>query len=64
MLLDMLAAVARKDYEDRRRRQAEGLAKAQREGRLTGRVEDHERNSRIEQRLREGQPWHSIMAIE
>lgn len=26
MLLDMLAAVARKDYEDRRRRQAQGIA--------------------------------------
>ena len=28
MMLDMLAAVARKDYEDRRRRQAQGIAKA------------------------------------
>ena len=28
MLLDMLAAVARKDYEDRRRRQAQGQARA------------------------------------
>jgi DNA invertase Pin-like site-specific DNA recombinase len=28
MLLDMLAAVGRKDYEDRRRRQAQGQAKA------------------------------------
>jgi DNA invertase Pin-like site-specific DNA recombinase len=28
MLLDMLAAVARKDYEDRRRRQAQGIEKA------------------------------------
>ena len=30
MLLDMLAAVARKDYEDRRRRQKQGQAKAKR----------------------------------
>jgi DNA invertase Pin-like site-specific DNA recombinase len=28
MLLDMLAAVVRKDYDDRRRRQAQGQAKA------------------------------------
>ena len=35
MLLDMLAAVARKDYEDRRRRQAEGQAKAKAEGRYS-----------------------------
>ncbi len=27
MMLDMLAAVARKDYEDRRRRQAQGVQK-------------------------------------
>jgi hypothetical protein len=32
MMLDMLAAVARKDYEDRRRRQAQGQAKAKAEG--------------------------------
>ena len=34
MLLDMLAAVARKDY-DRRRRQAQGQAKAKAEGRCS-----------------------------
>ncbi len=33
MMLDMLAAVARKDYEDRRHRQAQGQAKAKAEGR-------------------------------
>lgn len=33
MLLDMLAAVARKDYEDRRRRQAQGQARARQGGR-------------------------------
>ena len=32
MLLDMLAAVARKDYEDRRRRQLEGIKRARKEG--------------------------------
>ena len=37
MMLDMLAAVARKDYEDRRRRQEEGIAKAKREGKYRGR---------------------------
>lgn len=29
MMLDMLAAVARKNYKDRRRRQAQGIVKAQ-----------------------------------
>lgn len=37
MLLDMLAAVARKDYEDRRRRQREGIDKAAKEGKYVGR---------------------------
>ena len=32
MLLDVLAAVARKDYDDRRRRQAQGIAKMKAEG--------------------------------
>jgi DNA invertase Pin-like site-specific DNA recombinase len=37
MMLDVLAAVARKDYEDRRRRQAEGQAKARAKGLYRGR---------------------------
>jgi DNA invertase Pin-like site-specific DNA recombinase len=40
MMLDMLAAIARKDYEDRHRRQAEGQAKAKAEGKYRGRPED------------------------
>jgi DNA invertase Pin-like site-specific DNA recombinase len=46
-LLDMLAAVARKDYDDRRRRQAQGQAKAKLEGRYKGRPEDTDRNESI-----------------
>ena len=40
MMLDMLAAVARKDYEDRRRRQAQGIVKAKAAGAYRGRPED------------------------
>ena len=36
MMLDMLAAVARKDYEDRRRRQREGRAKAKMDANIKG----------------------------
>ena len=57
MLLDMLAAVARKDYDDRRRRQAQGQAKAKAEGRYKGRVEDLARNAGIASMLRAGQSW-------
>lgn len=37
MLLDILALTARKDYEDRRRRQAEGIQKARVQGKYKGR---------------------------
>jgi DNA invertase Pin-like site-specific DNA recombinase len=54
MMLDMLAAVARKlaavarkDYEDRRRRQAQGVAKAKAAKRYRGRPEDTDRNAGI-----------------
>jgi DNA invertase Pin-like site-specific DNA recombinase len=56
MLLDMLAAVARKDYDDRRR-QAQGQAKAQAAGLYKGRAEDTERNAGIASMLAAGQSW-------
>lgn len=62
MLLDMLAAIARKDYEDRRRRQAQGIAKAKDEGRYRGRPEDERRNSALVGMLKAGQSWSSIVA--
>jgi DNA invertase Pin-like site-specific DNA recombinase len=62
MLLDMLAAVARKDYEDRRRRQAQGIEKAKREGLYRGRREDTARNEGIAGMLKAGMSWSSIQA--
>src|SRR5450432_2851978 len=62
MLLDMLAAVARKDYEDRRRRQAQGQAKAKAAGAYKGRKEDSERNAGIAAMLQAGSPWSQILA--
>ena len=64
MLLDVLAAVARKDYDDRRRRQAQGIAKMKLEGKSTGRPEDTERNARIAQQLRDGVSWSTIQRNE
>lgn len=60
MLLDVLAAVSRKDYEDRRRRQAEGQARAKAEGRYKGRPEDTKRNSAIAAMLAKGVSWSQI----
>lgn len=62
MLLDMLAAVARKDYVDRRRRQAQGQARAQAEGLYKGRTEDVARNDGIARMISAGQSWSSIQA--
>lgn len=47
MMLDMLAAIARKDYEDRRRRQSEGISKAKAEGKYRGRVADAQKHELI-----------------
>lgn len=62
MMLDMLAAVARKDYEDRRRRQAQGVAKAKEAGKYRGRPEDEKRNAALTAMLQSGQSWASIVA--
>jgi DNA invertase Pin-like site-specific DNA recombinase len=60
MMLDMLAAVARKDYEDRRRRQAEGQAKAKAAGLYKGRPENTERNDSIARLLAKGETWSQV----
>jgi DNA invertase Pin-like site-specific DNA recombinase len=60
MMLDMLAAVARKDYDDRRRRQAEGIAKGKSEGVYRGRPEDSNRLAGIAAMLAGGASWSTI----
>ena len=60
MMLDVLAAVARKDYEDRRRRQAEGTAKAKAAGVYKGRRENMARNEGIAAMLQAGSSWQQI----
>lgn len=62
MLLDMLAAIARKDYEDRRRRQAQGQARAKAAGRLRGRPEDGKRNAKIAAMLAGGASYSAVQA--
>ncbi|PRA55640.1 resolvase [Ochrobactrum sp. MYb68] len=60
MLLDMLAAIARKDYEDRRRRQNQGIAKAKADGRYKGRPDDTELQSNIATMLSKGMSYSEI----
>jgi len=61
MLLDMLAATARKDYEDRRRRQAEGIAAAKAKGKFRGKQVNIDLHESIAALLRSK---HSYSAIE
>lgn len=63
MMLDMLAAIARKDYDDRRRRAAEGIAKAKKEGKYKGRQADTVRNADILQLLADGRSWNEVCRI-
>jgi DNA invertase Pin-like site-specific DNA recombinase len=62
MMLDMLAAIARKDYTDRRRRQQQGIEKLKAEGGYRGRKEDTKRNEAIMAMLNKGDSWNHIVA--
>lgn len=62
MLLDMIAAIARKDYDDRRRRQKQGIVKAKAAGKYKGRPENKPRNAALLKMLESGQSWNSIIA--
>jgi len=56
MMLDMLAAIARQDYQDRRRRQEEGIVKAKDAGKFRGRQADLQLHEKIvELRVQNGQ---------
>lgn len=63
MLLDMLAVVARKDYTDRRRRQAQGIEKAKTAGLYRGRQADTDRHERIRELLASGLSWSKVCEL-
>ena len=63
MMLDMLAAIARKDYEDRRRRQRQGIAKAKAEGRYRGRPVDERLHASVRELLMDGKSYSKVMEI-
>ena len=54
MMLDMMAAIARKDYEQRRERQAQGIAKAKDAGKYKGRPIDSTKRRRVLMALSNG----------
>lgn len=63
MLLDILAVVARKDYEDRRRRQAQGIAKGKAEGVYKGRPANVELHGRISELLADGKSIRKVAEL-
>ena len=60
MMLDMLAAIARKEYEDRRNRQMQGIAKAKAEGKYKGRGKDVKKRKVIASLLNSGLSYSDI----
>jgi DNA invertase Pin-like site-specific DNA recombinase len=60
MLLDMLAAISRKDYEDRRRRQMQGIERSRAAGKFRGRPENTRRNKRIAAMLAGGASYSAV----
>ena len=54
MLVEMMAAIARKDYEQRRERQAQGIQKAKAAGKYQGRPVDEELHKRVRELLGAG----------
>jgi DNA invertase Pin-like site-specific DNA recombinase len=63
MMLDMLAAVARKDYEDRRRRQSEGIVKAKAVGKYKGRSINPKLHQNIEALINTGKSYNEIVNL-
>ncbi|WP_440825007.1 recombinase family protein [Psychrobacter cryohalolentis] len=63
MMLDMLAAIARKDYEDRRNRQMQGIARAKAEGKYSGRKKDTEKRKIIASLLESGHSYSDIQKM-
>ena len=63
LMLDMLAAIARKDYQDRRRRQTEGIVKAKTQGLYKGRREDAELHKKVKLLLSENKSYNMIISL-
>lgn len=54
MLVEMMAAIARQDYEQRRERQAQGIEKAKVAGKYQGRPIDEDLHKRVKELLQAG----------
>ncbi|QFH49017.1 recombinase family protein [Leclercia adecarboxylata] len=65
MLIDILATMARQDYETRRKRQAQGIAKAKLAGLYTGKQKDWEARETVREMLAQNvKPVHIMKAAD
>ncbi len=62
-MVDLAAAMARDDYETRRKRQAQGIAKAKAKGKYQGRKPDHDLRQNIRLLLDEGKSWSQVQQL-
>ncbi|EHL2370420.1 recombinase family protein [Escherichia coli] len=63
MLLDMLAAVARRDYEQRRERQKQGIEKARKDGKYKERKPNQARHDAIIRLIESGSSWTQVQKV-
>jgi DNA invertase Pin-like site-specific DNA recombinase len=64
MIIDIMAAMANKDYEQRKARAAQGREKAKRDGKMTGRKVNTDANDKAMKYLREGSnSWKDIAKL-
>ncbi|MCG9661136.1 recombinase family protein [Vibrio mediterranei] len=62
-MIDLAAAMARDDYETRRKRQAQGIEKAKALGKYQGRKPNHQLRENIAMLLDEGKTWSQIQCL-
>lgn len=60
MLIDILAVIARRDYEQRRERQAQGIARAKQQGKYIGRPKNIKLYNQIIKLLNAGSTWAEV----
>lgn len=62
-MIDLAAAMARDDYETRKKRQAQGIAKAKSKGKYQGRKPDSDKRLNISELLEDGKSWSQIQQL-
>lgn len=62
-MIDLAAAMARDDYETRRKRQAQGIEKAKARGKYQGRKPDLKLRENIQLLLAEGKSWSQVQEL-